>query len=71
MIKKLLPGLLALLLIAGISSDAFAQKKNRRGKPTPKKEIPKDTLKKDEKASKKGGIKPYDKVITKDAKFFL
>lgn len=64
MIKKLLPSLLTVLLITGISTDLLAQKTRVRGKKKSQTQVPKETKKPE---PKKGAIKPYSDVITKDA----
>ncbi len=63
MSKNLLTSLLTIFIIVGTFSTAEAQKKRKKKKEQPVAQTPPPKPK-----EKKGAIKPYDKVVTKDTK---
>lgn len=64
MIKRILTSVLTLALIVGFSNSVEAQRKSRKQK---KKEAAEASKPKPKEKEKKGAIKPYAKVVTKDA----
>lgn len=62
MTKKILSQLLLIAFVFTFSLDASAQKKKKKSK----KDDKKTEVKKPEPPAKKGGIQPYNKVVTKD-----
>ncbi len=62
MIKKILTSVLTLILVFGFTNTVEAQRKSKKKKKNETTETPKPKPK-----EKKGAIKPFDKVITKEA----
>ncbi|QMU63803.1 MAG: DUF5117 domain-containing protein [Flavobacteriaceae bacterium] len=64
MIQKILPKLLVILFVFGLSLDADAQRRKKKNKKNPK--ATENTAAKPK--PKKGAVLPYEKVVTKDLK---